>query len=188
VSDAPREPLRRRRDAVPPTAPEGRDAEAILRPSVPDLDAVGDAVAPSTPAPAPRIEAASPDVAVVPAASRIPGAPKEGYHQLPTAPVITSAPEPVDGESVEWTPPDALAPAPRRPVVAAWALGVAVVALAASLFVGWMLPLALVAGVAAIVALRRPREPRAVAVWALVLSAAALLFSAGWLVWALPQL
>lgn len=123
-----------------------------------------------------------------PAASRLPGAPREGYHQLPTAPVITPVGEPREEESEPWAPAEAPIVGRRRAVIAPWALALAILALAASLFVGWMLPLGLVAVVAAVVALRLRGESRAVAVWALVLGAVAVLYSAGWLVWAVPQL
>jgi hypothetical protein len=71
-----------------------------------------------------------------------------------------------------------------RPVVGAWALGLAIVSLAASFVGGWMLPLGLVAIVTAIVASRRPVERRGVVVWAIVLGALSVLYSAGWLLWA----
>lgn len=168
----------------------------------PDLDAVSDAVdTPHAPSPeipavaaeplvrpaAPSLERPSADVAVVPAASRIPGAAKEGYHQLPTAPVITPVSAPDDADAGEWEPDTAAVATARRARVSPWALGVAVVALAASVVVGWMLPLALVAVVTAVVALRRG-EPRVVPVWALALGVLATLYSAGWLLWAFPQL
>jgi hypothetical protein len=85
--------------------------------------------------------------------------------------------------------PDAPAPtsAPRA-VIAPAALVLAIVALAASLLVGWAAPVGLVAVVIAVVALRRPRETRGVAWWALGLALLSLAYSAGWLLWALPQL
>jgi hypothetical protein len=81
-------------------------------------------------------------------------------------------------------------PAASRPRtgVAAAALVLAIVALAASVFVGWAAPVGLVAVVVAIVALRRPVEPRGVAWWALGLAVLSLVYSAGWLLWAIPQL
>jgi hypothetical protein len=158
----------------------------------PDLAAVDDAVEtlPAPPAAAvpprpvpPVVEAPSDDVAAVPAASRIPGAPHAGYATLPTAPVVTLATGPVEGDVAEI---DGVSG--PRPVVAPWALGLAIVALLASFFLGWMLPLGLAAVVTAIVALRRPIESRPLALWALVLGALSLVYSAGWLVWVLPQL
>ena len=53
-----------------------------------------------------------------------------------------------------------------------------------SLFVGWGFPIGLVGVVSAILALRRPLESRAVAVWALVLGLVSVLYSAGWLLFA----
>jgi hypothetical protein len=177
VSDPADPPLRRRK--TQPSAPP-----------LPDLDAVSDAMADLPPAPpvpriAPLIEAPSDDVAAVPAASGVPGAVRDGYHHLPTAPVVTATSGPVDGETVEWEPNPT--PAPRA-VVGPWALALAVIALASSVFVGWMLPVALAAVITALVALRRPAESRGVAVWSLVLGVVATLYSAGWLVWAIPQL
>jgi hypothetical protein len=176
--------------------------EAVLRPPAPDLAAVGAALgdaeppAPTDtrrrpavgPAVAPLVEGPSPDVAAVPAASRIPGTHRPGYTELPTAPVVTApAPDAGDDAVEEWQPA-APAPAPARAALGPWALGLAIVALAASVFVGWMLPLGLIAAITALVALRRPHESRRVAVWALALGAVAMLYSAGWLLYALPQL
>ena len=60
----------------------------------------------------------------------------------------------------------------------------AIVALGASFFVGWGIPVAVVAVIAAIMSLRRPVESRAIARWALVLGLCATVYSLGWLVWA----
>ena len=68
--------------------------------------------------------------------------------------------------------------------MSAWALGFAIVALVVAMFVGWGFPIGLVAIITAIIALRRPLESRTAAVWALVLGAVSLLYSAGWLVFA----
>lgn len=156
-----------------------------LRPSPdPDLSGVDAALgAPPRPAP-PVVEPPSPDVVVAPAASRVPGSHRDGYRELPTAPVIAVETGPIEGESVPWEPPAAA----RRAAVGPWALGLAIVALASSFFVGWMLPVGLAGLVAAIVTLRRPGESRAVGVWALVLALVSLVYSAGWLLWAIPQL
>ncbi len=73
-------------------------------------------------------------------------------------------------------------PPPRR--LAGWALAFSVVGLAVSLFVGWGFPIGLVGLVTAVIALRRRFESRSAAVWALVLGAVSVLYSAGWLLWA----
>lgn len=67
-------------------------------------------------------------------------------------------------------------------------MGVAVVALVAAVFVGWLLPLGVIAVVIAVVSLRRRHDSRRTAVWALVLGVLAIVYSAGWLLWTLPQL
>jgi hypothetical protein len=136
--------------------------------------------------------AASPTEPVPPAAAEsdsvLPGAHRGGFQRLPTAPVpITSesAPPDPDGEQPEpvmqWIMPP---PAPPARGMAGWALAFAVLALIVSLFVGWGFALGIVAIVAAILALRRPLESRAVAVWAIVLGGLSIVYSAGWLVFA----
>jgi len=102
-------------------------------------------------------------------------------HRLPTAQLERAA---FGDHVIPWAPPVP----PRPPSLAPWALGLAVVALATSLFVAWTLPLGVIAAVAAIISLRRPFDSRRVAVWALVLSAVSIVYSVGWLLWALPQL
>jgi hypothetical protein len=77
---------------------------------------------------------------------------------------------------------------PARSVLGGWALALAIAALVASFLVGWLLPLGLAAIVVAIVALRRPVESRALAVWSIALGVVAVLYSAGWLLWAAWQL
>ena len=61
---------------------------------------------------------------------------------------------------------------------------IAIVGLLVSLFVGWGFPIGLVAVVSAILALRRPLESRAVAVWAIALGVLSIVYSAGWLLYA----
>ncbi|MFG6280683.1 hypothetical protein [Microbacterium sp. S16(2024)] len=101
--------------------------------------------------------------------------------RLPTAQLERAA----FGEHVlPWSPPVPTAP----PSVAPWALALAVAALVASLFAGVLLPLGVVAIVSSIISLRRAHDSRRVAVWALVLAVVSVVFSAGWLFWALPQL
>ncbi|MDR6690203.1 hypothetical protein J2X55_001102 [Microbacterium sp. 1154] len=77
---------------------------------------------------------------------------------------------------------------PKPPSVAPWALGVAIIALAAALFTGWLLPIGAVGAVLAIVSLRRAHDSRRVAVWALALAVLSVVFSAGWLIWGFSQL
>jgi hypothetical protein len=72
--------------------------------------------------------------------------------------------------------------------MAAWALVFAIAALLVSTLVGWGFPIGFVAIITAIVALRRPLESRAVAVWALVLGVVSVLYSAGWLLYAATQM
>ena len=67
---------------------------------------------------------------------------------------------------------------------APWALALSILALAASFFVGWGIPIALLAVGFAFAALRRPIESRALAGWALVLGLLATVYSLGWLIWA----
>lgn len=118
----------------------------------------------------------------------LPGIPK-GYDRLPTGPMdvtpTTSGPD-ADGRApMEWAPRE---PAPVDDArLAPWALVAAIVALATSMFVGWGLPVAVIAVIAAIMSLRRPIENREVAMWALVLGICATLFSTGWLLWAATQ-
>lgn len=80
-------------------------------------------------------------------------------------------------------------PVPKPPPSwAPWALTLATAALISSIFWGWLLPLSVVAAVAAIVSLRRRHDRRSTAVWALALAVLSGAFSAGWLVWGLAQL
>lgn len=77
---------------------------------------------------------------------------------------------------------------PTPPSVAPWALGVAIIALAAAVFTGWLLPIGVIGAVLAIVSLRRAHDSRRAAVWALALSLLSVSFSAGWLIWGFSQL
>ncbi|MFE1645825.1 hypothetical protein [Microbacterium sp. P01] len=132
----------------------------------------------------PRNEPPSPDIAPPAAETALPGAHRGGFARLPTAPVeVTSAPADAGEQPyapVQWAVAE---PAPPRGL-AGWALAFAVGGLAFALFVGWAFPLGLVGIVVAVLALRRPFESRAVAVWALVLGLLSVLYSAGWLLWA----
>lgn len=137
----------------------------------------------------PAVEPPSPDVALADEASPLPGAHRGGFLRLPTAPVavtMQSAPaEPGTDDdppavTAQWLMPE---PPPQRGL-APWALGFSIVGLLASLFVGWGFPIGIVGVVSAILALRRPLESRAVAVWALVIGVVSILYSAGWLIYA----
>ena len=137
----------------------------------------------------PRLEGASPDVEKPAGAARLPGARREGYTKLPTGPVgiepvVASGP---DADAVGSWAPSTSEPIEDTARLAPWALLAAVVALVASFFVGWGIPVAIVAVIAAIMSLRRPLESKRMAVWALVLGIIATLYSAGWLIWAAMQ-
>jgi hypothetical protein len=138
---------------------------------------------------APRVEAASSDLGPTPDAPALPGAHRGGFARALTGPVavtIESAPvEPGSGEDAGYTPAEWIE-TPPRVRFASWALGFAILGLLVSLFVGWGFLLGLVAIVAGGIALRR-RESRGVAIWAIVLAAVSLVYSAGWLVWAISQ-
>jgi len=77
---------------------------------------------------------------------------------------------------------------PKPPSVAPWALGVAIIALAAALFTGWLVPIGVVGAILATVSLRRAHDSRRVAVWALALAVVSIAFSVGWLIWGFSQL
>ncbi|WP_309104153.1 hypothetical protein [Microbacterium sp.] len=123
-------------------------------------------------------------------AARIPGARREGYTKLPTGPVgvepvVVSGPDAdaVGAPGTSWEPStDSTAVDDTR--LAPWALLAAIVALGTSFFVGWGIPVAIVAVIASIMSLRRPLESRAIARWALILGLCATVYSLGWLVWA----
>lgn len=166
---------------------------------IPDLDAVSQpqvrsAAAPGAPPPpvppTPVVEGPSPEIALAQDASPLPGAHRGGFHRLPTAPVpltVQSAPAEPGTEDepppVLWTGAEAEASGLHRGL-AGWALAFAIVGLAVSLFVGWGFPIGIVAVVSAILALRRPLESRAVAVWAIAIGVVSIIYSAGWLLYA----
>jgi hypothetical protein len=123
----------------------------------------------------------SPFVAAPSAAEQIAAGDAFDDQRLPTAQLERAA----FGEHVlPWSPPRPVAP----PSVAPWALAAAIAALIASLFVGVLLPLGVIAIVMSIISLRRAHDSRRVAIWALALAVVSVLFSIGWLLWALPQL
>lgn len=142
------------------------------------------------PAPLPHPLPAFPD-ADAPDAERSSGVRRESYEKLPTLPTDVTAPL-VDPSAAMNTAaaadvqteaePEPM-PEAERAGLAGFGLALSIVSLVASLFVGWALPLAIVAIVVSIVALRRPVEPRGVGVWALVLGVVAFVYSAGWLLW-----
>ncbi|QAY59004.1 hypothetical protein ET475_02675 [Microbacterium protaetiae] len=139
---------------------------------------------------APHIETspASPEIELGMGDAALPGAHKGGFQRLPTAPVNLPATD--VGPSEDLPPlPDAewVAPVRVRHGMSGWALGLAVMALGASFFVGWTFPLGLAAAIVSIVALRRPWDSRVVAGWALALSILSVLYSAGWLLWLAHQ-
>jgi hypothetical protein len=167
-----------------PAAPEqAAPAPAAPAPAAPTPDAPAGPASARPTLPPTAIEPPSDDVAPVEAESALPGAHRGGFERWPTAPV---------GVTPTVTAPDLDAPVLWAPVAAeppsrgmsAWALTFGIIALIVSMFVGWGFPLGLVAIVTAIIALRRPIESRAVAVWALVLGAVSVLYSAGWLIFA----
>jgi hypothetical protein len=136
----------------------------------------------------PRVERPSAEVEHPEGTASMPGAAK-GYAKLPTAPVPVERERVPDAEEFAasgWAP-SAQAEHADDARLAPWALFAAIVALATSMFVGWGIPVAIVAVIAAIMTLRRPIENRAMAIWALVLGVFAALFSTGWLIWAAMQ-
>lgn len=152
-----------------------------------DVPRVPRAEAP-VPSPQTSIEGPSSDVERPAGATRIPGARREGYTKLPTGPVgiepvVVSGPDIDAVDEKEWEPTTATS-AVDDTRLAPWALLAAIVALGASFFVGWGIPVAVVSVIAAIMSLRRPVESRAIARWALVLGLCATVYSLGWLVWA----
>ncbi|KQS02617.1 MAG: hypothetical protein J0I33_09175 [Microbacterium ginsengisoli] len=129
------------------------------------------------------VEPPSPDVVTPPASAALPGAHRGGFSRELTAPVDVAALQPVHEQTVFDVP--APAPAVRHPVpLSALGLGTAIIALGASLVVGWMLPLGVLAVGFGIAARRRPSPGRAMAIWAIALGAGSILYSAAWLTWA----
>lgn len=151
--------------------------------------ASGAAVPPAPPLPSASVEAPSADVARPPADSALPGEHRGGFRReltqpLPIAPRIESHPDPseVADPQVHW-----IHPPPALPRSAGWAVLFGILGLVLSFFVGWGFPVGATGAVLAVIALRRPWERREPALWALGLSVASLLFSAGWLWWASTQ-
>lgn len=139
----------------------------------------------------PRIEEASSEVERPAGSARLPGARRDGYTRFPTGPVgiepvVVSGPR-VD-QPLDWEPTGPIQVSAKPSLLAPWALLAAIVALIASFFVGWGIPVALVSIVAAIMSLRRANESKAMGVWALVLASIATVYSAGWLIWSLGEM
>jgi len=142
--------------------------------------------------PAPHIETAPPSPEVEFGLGRparaddpaLPGEHRGGFQRLPTAPVDVTPTDVGPSEDIEPLP-DAewVGTEQVHGTLSAWALGLAVVALAASFFVGWTFPLGIAGVIVSAVALRRPWDSRFMAAWALGLSILSVLYSAGWLVW-----
>lgn len=172
--------LRRRRE--PPADPRGESADTRMPAAQERADA--------TAVPVPLIEPASPDVTIGLEASALPGEHRGGFARELTAPLdvaLVPHAEPEPEPDPDWTPSATIPTRRRPPSLPAWALGLAVVALAGSIFVVWALPVAVAAIVVAILALRRTGS-RAIAVWALALGTVAAVYSTGWLVWGIPRL
>lgn len=139
-----------------------------------------------------RIDEPSAEVERPTGAARLPGARRDGYTRLPTGPVgiepviVTGPMLDEVRRDTDWQPTTdtGTVAAVDDTRLAPWALMAAIVALASSFFVGWGLPIAVIAVVASIMSLRRPVESRAIARWALVLGLCATVYSLGWLVWA----
>ncbi|WP_449407696.1 hypothetical protein [Microbacterium maritypicum] len=134
------------------------------------------------------IEGPSGEVERPAGAARLPGARRDGYTKLPTGPVsvepvVVSGPDEDAVSGADWQPTTAGIVVDETRL-APWALMAAIVALGASFFVGWAVPVAVVAVIAAVMSLRRPVESRSMARWALVLGLCATVYSLGWLVWA----
>ncbi|WP_336630957.1 MULTISPECIES: hypothetical protein [unclassified Microbacterium] len=160
---------------TPPDALTPSDA-----PGQPAASAPAAPPAPTSPA-GPRVDVPSEDIAAA-ETSALPGEHRGGFRREMTEPVPITASVRTDAE---WAaPPPATAALPRS---APWALFFGLSALAVSFVVGWGFPIGLVGIGFAIVALRRPWESRQMAVWALCLCLASLVYSAGWLWWASTQ-
>lgn len=142
---------------------------------------------PAPPKP-PHIERPSGEVESPAGSARLPGARRDGYTRLPTGPVgiepvVVSGPDADDLTRTAWEPAE-IEMVVDDARLAPWALLASIVALGASFFVGWGLPVAVVAVIASIMSLRRPIESRGMSRWALVLGLTATVYSLGWLVWA----
>ena len=188
VASAPAEPAAAAPTEIPAEPAEASEpAEAASAPAdgAAPVPAEGTAAAPRPGSP--TVSSVSPDIDLAQDASPLPGAHRGGFLRLPTAPVpltVETAPHEPGGEftpdDTQWASTES---GPYRGL-AGWALAFAIAGLVVSMFVGWGFPIGLVAVVSAIIALRRPLENRAMAVWAIVLGTMSMLYSAGWLLYA----
>ncbi|MFH8252079.1 hypothetical protein ACH3VR_17070 [Microbacterium sp. B2969] len=172
--------------AASPSPSPSAQAPRTPAPTTPPPTPTTPPAAPLARQPSATTQPPSPDVAEVSSESVLPGAHRGGFSRLPTAPVeITTQSAPAEPESepidIRWAMPTPEAP---RRGVGGWALLFSILGLVVSLFVGWGFPLGIAGIVAGIMALRRPLESRAVAVWAIALGALSILYSAGWLLFA----
>lgn len=183
------------RTQEPDAGPRGADASAqpilaaaeALGPVVPATAApVPEPVRSDPPADAPRVvttlDAPSPDVAAPAAEAALPGTHRGGFTRPPTAPidVTEQQPEFVPTTGVVVTAAEAARPANLGGI----GLGFSIVGLIASLVVGITLPLGLAGIVLGVLSLRRRVESRAIAIWTISLGVVAVVYSAGWLLWA----
>jgi len=130
-------------------------------------------------------ERSSGDLAPVVGESLLPGEHRGGFSRLPTGPLgITEMSAPLEPSEAPSTDSWAMPTPPLRSALSGWALGIAILGLVVSFFVGWTFPLGLIAIVTAVMALRRPIEDRAMGIWAICIAAASVVYSAGWLVFA----
>lgn len=176
---------------TPAAAPAGAEAGSPPAGGIASAPAGAEAGAP--PAGGIATSPASPDVDLGSEAAVLPGEHRGGFTRPPTAPIemptTQSGPaedlsEDLSEELVEvrWAPHSLESSGPSRGV-AAWALSFAVAGLAVSFFVGWGLPLGIVAVILSIVALRRRSESSTVGGWALALGILSSLYSVGWILW-----
>ncbi len=173
-------------DAVDPALPEeGAVPQITVTPPLSADDAEHVTARPLEPGTALLDGDLGADIVHPAASARIPGDTRRPLTRFPTDPIEvqpTFESGPMLGET---SPLAEIAPLqPVRGLLAPWALALSILALSAAFFVGWGIPIALLAVGMAIVALRRPIEKRALAAWALALGLLATVYSLGWLIWA----
>lgn len=84
---------------------------------------------------------------------------------------------------LEWAEPE-----PVRKGLGGSALSFGIAALCGSCFVGWLFPVAVLAIVIGVLAIRRPLESSRLGIWAIGLALLSLVYSAGWIWWTGVQL